>query len=64
MAKYVKTDYVPDEAMFYITAGKEYIVLDGDETGGYFIDDEGNKQFAFYPMSRHIRNRPWTVINR
>lgn len=64
MAKYVKTDYVPDDLKFYITAGKEYIVFEGDESSGWFIDDEGDKQFVFYRKSCHIDDHPWTVINR
>lgn len=63
MAKYVKTDYVPD-TISYLTANKEYLLYDSDSTSGYFVCDTGQEIFVRFQDSCHILGRDWTVINR
>lgn len=63
MAKYVKTDYVPEDCD-YLTVDKEYQIYDCDDVYGCIIDDEGDEINICIGDSCHIDGSAWTVINR
>lgn len=66
MPTYVKTDYVPEDALWYITAGKEYLIskeFKGSNSGTACMDGGVNVYVRYYGSS-HIDGRAWIVINR
>lgn len=64
MPTYVKTDYVPDYRKWYLTPGKEYLIIEDQKEGGILLSDDGDKIFTAYKFSRHLDGASWTVINR
>lgn len=66
MAKYVKTDYVPNDAVPYLTVGVEYEVVAElyDGMAARINDDFGKQITILYDECAHIEDRDWTVINR
>lgn len=63
MAKYVKTDYVPDDCD-YITAKRLYKYMISDALGGFIEDDLGVERYIKASGSGDLNGRDWTVINR
>ena len=67
MPTYVKTDYVPEDMMDYITPNKEYEILQEEvmyHNGGFVIMDDNERHCVCYDECEHLDNRAWTVINR
>lgn len=66
MAKYVKTDYVPNDDVPYLTVGIEYEVIKElyDGMAARIKTDFGGLITIIYEECYHIDGRPWTVINR
>lgn len=60
----VKTDYVPDECKWYLTAGKVYSVV-GEalpEDTYWIIDDKGHKDAIKITGCLHLDGRAWEVV--
>ena len=59
MKIYVKTDYVPENGLGYLTPNKLYEYNDN-----MIENDNGRKSFIHLESSAHLDYRPWKVIVR
>ena len=59
----ITTEFVPDNAKRYLTAGKEYQVEDATEDSGWITDDEGDEVFMYFDKCEHLDNRSWSICD-
>lgn len=58
----IKTDFVPESARWYLTAGKEYEVFKRSDDQDVIITDDSDATSVFIPKSAHLDGRAWTIV--
>ena len=59
----ITTEFVPDNAKAYLTAGKEYNLFPTDDDCGFIADDQGDKIFVHIDECEHLDNRDWSICD-